>query len=545
MTATTTTSAFLSSVPSRCCPSGSGGLIHYGKFNLQTNRERIRKHWLERRKTYLSFFDETTFASSSGNYGTTTPTKMSCYNKRWSRSPFLETRKYATSTTTTLSKTTRLFSISSSTSQNDNASSLKKNNDNCVWYSRQHQQGQQQSEDKPPSHYEHQMISNMLVCGDGDLSYSASIAPILQKMGIHLTATVLESQEDHERVYKSSKSNADIITSSSPNHQVLYSLDATKLSIYFHETNDDITKEDDESMSKKIKMKKFDRIQFNFPHWLGKANNRYNRQLIDNFLKSATDFITPNTGEIHMALCDGQGGSSASTLEQWKRSWMVALYAADHGLLLTHVLPFEPTHDLSSHRGVDRPFHVGKNPKLYIFAKPNNDSDNKGEKDIVSTSSTMTTMTSSVQLQLCCRHELHIELPSHDQPVEISNDVAEAKIHSPLYTADEMANGDAILNILQDSVVPKGIRVEVPIRKFLSASTTGLESNIVVFLVVYCGEGRPLTRNEADQYRSTTETEVAKHVPLRQNRIGRMVSKPVPYSLLKGLIEERANDYLT
>eukprot|EP00957_Ditylum_brightwellii_P134690 10268556-Ditylum_brightwellii.AAC.1 len=89
-----------------------------------------------------------------------------------------------------------------------------------------------------------------------------------------------------------------------------------------------------------------------------------------------------------------------------------------------------------------------------------------------------------------------------------------------------MANGDAILNIIQDSVVPKGIRVEVPIRKFLSASTTGLESNIVVFLVVYCGEGRPLTRNEADQYRSTTETEVAKHVPLRQNRIGRMVSKP-------------------
>ena len=39
--------------------------------------------------------------------------------------------------------------------------------------------------------------SRMLVCGDGDLSFSASISRQLADQDIHLTASVLESRTDH------------------------------------------------------------------------------------------------------------------------------------------------------------------------------------------------------------------------------------------------------------------------------------------------------------------------------------------------------------
>ncbi len=42
-------------------------------------------------------------------------------------------------------------------------------------------------------------IRNILVCGDGDLSYSAEIAPELDTLGIELYATVLEDEETHNK----------------------------------------------------------------------------------------------------------------------------------------------------------------------------------------------------------------------------------------------------------------------------------------------------------------------------------------------------------
>lgn len=59
-------------------------------------------------------------------------------------------------------------------------------------------------------------IRNILVCGDGDLSYSAEIAPELEKLGIKLYATVLEKEDVHNEgissvVYKLSISIAKTI----------------------------------------------------------------------------------------------------------------------------------------------------------------------------------------------------------------------------------------------------------------------------------------------------------------------------------------------
>lgn len=43
------------------------------------------------------------------------------------------------------------------------------------------------------------LIKNILVCGDGDLSYCAEIAPELERLGIELFATVLEEEDIHNR----------------------------------------------------------------------------------------------------------------------------------------------------------------------------------------------------------------------------------------------------------------------------------------------------------------------------------------------------------
>lgn len=68
-----------------------------------------------------------------------------------------------------------------------------------------------------------------------------------------------------KKVYQYSKSNTDIIDSAG--HKTMFGVDATTLSTYFGGMDDNDEQE----------VVTFDRIQFNFPHWRGKANNRYNR----------------------------------------------------------------------------------------------------------------------------------------------------------------------------------------------------------------------------------------------------------------------------
>lgn len=222
------------------------------------------------------------------------------------------------------------------------------------------------------------------------------------------------------------------------------------------------------------------------------------RELLSDFLMSATDVLSPK-GEVHIALCEGQGGVSATTSEEFRQSWKAAQFAADHGLLLKSVLPYEVRYNLSSHRGVDRGFRVGEYPELYIFGFPNG----TGVEE---------------RYQLCCRHELHVSLPDTDDNCKFSK--------------DDIIHGNVIQNIIR-SVVPDGINVEVPIRRVLSAEESGCDTDTVVFLVVYCGEKIPLTRASADKYRSNVEYEVGKQLRLRANRMGRLVSRPFHFPVLQ------------
>ena len=397
-------------------------------------------------------------------------------------------------------------------------------------------------------------IKNLLVCGDGDLSFSASIAPTLNLLGVQMIATVLEDEETHGDVYQGSAVNKETIGGTrmgldmygssdvdididididvdvngrrdGHNHKVMFGVDVTVMDELF---GNGINNDGKDGNGHYDAPSTFDRIQFNFPHWRGKANHKYNRQLVDAFFNTASCLLSESGsesesesggGEIHMALVHGQGGSSAKSMSEYRDTWTPNLYAASHGLLLKDVKPFPflDAYNLSSHRGVDRGFKIGAEPKMFVFGKPNDSPDSSIPK----------------KHQLCCRHELHVLLPTRTRSDDQEDDGEQICSTS----IQDIIHGDAVQEIIQ-SIVPDGIRVEIPTRSILDKIDTGYETDMAVFMVVYCGENKAMRRDEADKYRALTELTMEAYVPLRENRKGRLVSKPFPYYLLDYVVED-------
>jgi hypothetical protein len=102
----------------------------------------------------------------------------------------------------------------------------------------------------------------------------------------------------------------------------------------------DVRFEVDATRLESLDIGKFDLIQWNFPHWGGKTNARYNRKLLNDFFQSSTQ-VLKSDGHVHVALMNHQGGAFAATMQEWKQSWMPAQYAGNYGLLLIRVEPFE------------------------------------------------------------------------------------------------------------------------------------------------------------------------------------------------------------
>lgn len=236
-----------------------------------------------------------------------------------------------------------------------------------------------------------------------------------------------------------------------------------------------------------LKGEEFDRVLWNFPHWPGKTNIRRNRELMEGFFRSVSDFVSPD-GEVRVALVDGQGGMGSQSPREWKASWKVGVYAAENDLMLVGFEEFRDevnNYKQSSYRGGDRSFSPGKMPEQYIFKH--------GCNEIV-----------EERARLAVFHELHVMGGADVEKVE---------------------------GIVKE-VVPGGVDVNVGVVEWVG------ELEIFVFRIVYSGFGRCIKKSDGDEWRKRVEeTAEREGLVLRDGKKGMSVSHVVPYTMCKARFE--------
>ena len=194
---------------------------------------------------------------------------------------------------------------------------------------------------------------SVLIIGDGNFSYSLSFCRKWQKQHWKIITT---SFEDEATVKSNRESYENIKELHNIAVHVCYGIDGTNLEAYLE-----------------MQGKKFDCIIFNFPHTGGKSNIKRNRDLIQGFLGSAYDFLTPS-GEIRITLCRGQGGTPLDCSERgYKNSWKIIELAAEAHLILSDLQPFRlsdwPGYTPTGYRGLDKGFLLN-DALTHIFTKP-------------------------------------------------------------------------------------------------------------------------------------------------------------------------------
>ena len=154
---------------------------------------------------------------------------------------------------------------------------------------------------------------NVLVVGDGNFSFSHSLATFRDKHGLS-THLVLTSFDSKDILAKDDFTRANLERLQAyTNVQVLHDIDATKLSEYFP-------------------ARKFERIIFNFPHTGGKSNIKKCRKLLEDFFMSAVQHVESHNGDICVTLCGGQGGTPADEPQRAHgNSWQIVNNAAKAG----------------------------------------------------------------------------------------------------------------------------------------------------------------------------------------------------------------------
>ncbi|XP_056141487.1 ferredoxin-fold anticodon-binding domain-containing protein 1 [Lampris incognitus] len=190
----------------------------------------------------------------------------------------------------------------------------------------------------------------MLLVGEGNFSFSAALCQLYPDSSI--TATCLQCQEEVLR-HEGAATNTEIIRSSGG--VVLFEVDSTKLG---------------ECAS--LRGLVFDRVIFNFPHCGRKSGVKKNRELLKNFFLSCVQVLAEK-GEVHVALCNGQGGTPADQPKrEWHNSWQVVAMAAEANLILSNVHPFESekykSYKCTGYRSQDKGFHV-ENALLHVFTR--------------------------------------------------------------------------------------------------------------------------------------------------------------------------------
>ncbi|XP_028277565.1 ferredoxin-fold anticodon-binding domain-containing protein 1 isoform X2 [Parambassis ranga] len=192
---------------------------------------------------------------------------------------------------------------------------------------------------------------SILLVGEGNFSFSASACQLYSESGTSITATCLQHQEEALR-HEGAASNIQIIKDAGGT--VLFDVDCTKL-----------------GECAALQGRVFDRVVFNFPHCGRKSGVKKNRELLKNFFHSCVHVLAED-GEVHIALCNGQGGTPADQPKrEWHNSWQVVSMAAEAQFILSAVHPFESEkHQNYKCTGYsqDKGFHVQK-ALLHIFTR--------------------------------------------------------------------------------------------------------------------------------------------------------------------------------
>ncbi|XP_023613692.1 ferredoxin-fold anticodon-binding domain-containing protein 1 isoform X2 [Myotis lucifugus] len=174
----------------------------------------------------------------------------------------------------------------------------------------------------------------LLLVGEGNFSFAAAVSETLDP-STSLTATCLQRPADfagdpaaRENLRRLRERGAEI----------RFGVDCTQLAGAFEPHG-----------------RAFDRICFNFPHCGRKAGVARNRELLAKFFRSCADVLAEE-GEVHVALCKGQGGTPADNpTREWHNSWQVVAMAALGGFILSDVHPFSceavPGYKCTGYRG--------------------------------------------------------------------------------------------------------------------------------------------------------------------------------------------------
>ncbi|XP_035411719.1 ferredoxin-fold anticodon-binding domain-containing protein 1 isoform X1 [Cygnus atratus] len=158
----------------------------------------------------------------------------------------------------------------------------------------------------------------VLLLGEGNFSFAASLCG---DAGTSVVATCYESEEE---VSAWGRAAENIQRLRERGAEVMFSVDCTKLKDYFLPAK-----------------REFDYIYFNFPHCGRKAGVVKNRELLAHFFHSCAEVLTEE-GEVHVALCNGQGGTPADQpRREWHNSWQIVAVAAGAGFILSNVHPFK------------------------------------------------------------------------------------------------------------------------------------------------------------------------------------------------------------
>lgn len=152
---------------------------------------------------------------------------------------------------------------------------------------------------------------------------------------INVTVTSLDAESQLVKMYPNSRAILDELRSSGIN--IRHGVDATKL----------------ESLSFKndTQRNKFDRVVFNFPHYVANGGGNKNisnkihrhRQLLVAFFASASQVLTRD-GQIWVTLCAGQGGTKLEMKPRTEgNTWQIIQCAAAAKLVLqdAHFFPME------------------------------------------------------------------------------------------------------------------------------------------------------------------------------------------------------------